>query len=34
MGERAMEPLINRMAFPERPKQTIMLEAPLVIKKL
>ena len=34
MGERAMELLINRMAFPERPKQTITLEAPLVIKKL
>ena len=34
MGERAMELLINRVAFPERPKQTIMLEAPLVIKKL
>lgn len=34
MGERAMELLINRMAFPERPKQTSTLEAPLVIKKL
>lgn len=34
MGKRAMELLISRIAFPERPRQEIMMESPVVIKKI
>lgn len=34
MGKKAMETLIARLTFPERPKQNILLKAPLIISRL
>jgi len=34
MGKKAMELLINRIAFPDRPKQNILIDPPVVIRKL
>lgn len=34
MGQEAVELLISRMAFPDRPKMEVILDTRLVIKKL
>lgn len=34
MGRKAVELLINRIAFPDRPKQDVTIDSPLIIKKI
>lgn len=34
MGKQAMEMLIDRMAFPDKPRRKVLMETPLVIRKL